>query len=78
MNDTQSLQLRAMDEEVIRQCRKPPLGLRPWWILAEFRVHEITSAIRRYRLAGWRAPRRWAWERRAWHLLLWLDRRRRR
>jgi hypothetical protein len=64
------LQLKIMNDEMIRQSRKPPLGLRPWWIVAEFREQEITSAIGRYRLAGWRAPRRWFWERRVWRLLL--------
>lgn len=55
--------------------RRPPLGLRPWWIAVEHRLLEVNLAVLRYRMNGRRAPRGWLRERwilsqllRAWQL----------
>ena len=41
---------------------KPPLGLRPRWIVDEHRAKEITEAIRRYRAEGKEIPPEWTEE----------------
>lgn len=42
---------------------KPPLGLRPRFIVAEHRVREIDEAIQRFAEAGWAVPQAWTDER---------------
>jgi hypothetical protein len=51
---------------------RPPLGLRPRFIVAEHRVAEIDAAIQRYEDAGWEVPAVWTAERA--ELLSWLSR----
>jgi hypothetical protein len=46
-----------------RRDQKPPLGLRPWFIVAEQRIDEIDAAIARYEVAGWTVPQEWRDER---------------
>ena len=38
---------------------RPPLGLRPAWIVAHFRVVEILDAMRRYSEVGKQIPDKW-------------------
>jgi len=52
--------------------RKPPLGLRPRFIVAEHRVAEIDAAIQRYIEAEQAIPQPWTEERE--ELLTWLNR----
>ncbi|AEC53228.1 hypothetical protein SCRM01_282 [Synechococcus phage S-CRM01] len=60
-------------DEIIDNIIKPPLGLRPWWIVAESRRAEIYAAILRYQLAKKRVPLHWRFERILLKLLLFLS-----
>jgi hypothetical protein len=42
---------------------KPPLGLRPRFIVDEDRLREIEAAITRLKTYGWRVPAEWLTER---------------
>lgn len=50
-------------EQSTEKAQKPPLGLRPRFIVAEHRVREIDEAIQRYAEAGWDIPAAWVEER---------------
>jgi hypothetical protein len=71
MNDIESLRLKLMSSEMVTAARKkPPLGLRPWWVVGEHREREIKAAIFRYRMCDVPVPRAWRLEARIWRLLL--------
>lgn len=44
------------------QPEKPPLGLKPWFIVDEDRVNEILGAMERYAKAGEAIPAEWVVE----------------
>ena len=71
MMDNSQLTPEEIDE-IIDNTIKPPLGLRPWWIVAESRHAEIYAAEFRYRLAKKRVPLHWRFERALLKLLLFL------
>jgi hypothetical protein len=50
---------RTMKKEKIK---KPPLGLRPKWIVDELRLKEIKEAIKRYISEGMEIPIEWVTE----------------
>ena len=39
--------------------QRPPLGLKPRWIVDEQRLREVADAINRSRKAGWKVPVEW-------------------
>jgi hypothetical protein len=39
--------------------KEPPLGLKPRWIVEEYRVQEICEAVMRYKKAGEPVPEAW-------------------
>jgi len=41
-------------------CDKPPIGLRPRWIVQSLRIREILEAIDRYVSAGKPIPKEWS------------------
>ena len=72
MTDNRS---QLTDEEIdhlINDVFHPPLGLRPWWFVAESRRAEIHCAIIRYQLVEKRVPLHWKFERFLLKLLLFL------
>jgi len=50
------------DCQVVQEATKPPLGLRPEFILLEHRQKEIQEAVTRYMEAGKKIPSAWVAE----------------
>jgi hypothetical protein len=51
------------DCEVVQEVtKKPPIGLRPEFIVLEHRQKEIQEAVTRYMEAGWAIPSSWTAE----------------
>lgn len=49
----------AKKKLVKKKIVKPPLGLRPRWVVDELRMNEISEAITRYMNAGRDIPDEW-------------------
>jgi len=60
--------------ELEAEWQKPPLGIKPWWLVAEQRIDVIEAAALRYTLAQQDVPGGWLRERRLLKWALWLGR----
>jgi len=58
-------------ESGVQPVAKPPIGLRPRWVVTENRLKEITAAMRRYREANKEIPLAWFEE--MADIIMWLE-----